>query len=219
MKLDQRITRGSDEELVYRIVTQRQPIRLDALASAAGLREADLKQIMQRLRQAGLVRSGGGKPARWVLGRDLRVVEPDTGRIGVPSAVRRTFDEDARRCAEDIYGITGLPIKVVLRELRRLQSANLIVRCGPIDPQREFVIYRARPKDNVVRLFGFEDGTGDRRDDCVHYARCVDEYCTRSSGQAQCPKACAAYRPVSHERRLEEAMVSRRTQWTEVVHG
>jgi hypothetical protein len=213
-----RIVRGSDEERLYGVIAQRQPVRRDTAAAAAGLRPDQALRIFQRLRSSGMVASiGGARPVRWILGRDPGVRTADRGRIGLHSAVRNTFDGDAELSAIEIAELIGATAAEVCHELVRLAAANAIVRSGPLDAQRQLARYRRRPAQaNVVHLFGFRAGEGERRD-CANYERCLDQF--TGGGPAHCPRKCAGFKPVAKRDLLDAAMVSRRTQWTETAHG
>ncbi len=208
---------GSDEELVYRAVQKLQPASRNAIAAMVGLLPTTVSDLLTRLRLAGLCHSVIKNRSSWAIGRDPAMQFVSTDRVGLRSAMRHVFRSGGVHTPEKLALRFEAAIPSVMTEIGKMLAAADIVRDGLIENQRERIRYKARPvhTGNVARAIGFEPGEGDRRDDCVRYDWCLDNYC--APGQAHCANGCPGFRLVPAERLREAAMIRRRTQWSETA--
>jgi hypothetical protein len=64
---------------------------------------------------------------------------------------------------------------------------------------------------------GLEQRDGERRDDCRHYAACLDRFTRahslRRDPPARCRLRCSAFEPIPDTSKLEDASWQRRSSW------
>ncbi len=208
---------GSDEELVYGAVRKLQPASRNAIAAMVGLLPTTVSDLLKRLRLAGLCYCLIKNRGSWAIGRDPAMRSVGTDRVGLRSAMRHVFHGGGVHTPEKLAIRFGVPIASVMTEIGKMLAAADIVRDGPIENQRERIVYRARQMHtgNIARAIGFEPGEGDRRDDCARYEWCLFSY--GEHGQAHCAENCPGFQLVSADRLREAAMVRRKTQWSETA--